>query len=327
MTTVTPITSVVQLNVDDQRSQRSWWDLEKGPILEALVDHYGSEIPGAALTPPRDPAALRARFQKVAPRLTALTDRVRRTFDEDQPAAVMIPKLGLEAAEVDEKRKGAFALAVLLGDPTANIPFDNVLWDVKNKGDEKSGHTSFSENERKADYHTDSASLPIPEHFFFLYAVRAADCGGGISLLRDGRILKNQLEQTSKGREALRALSETTLPKRIPEAFKKYAYLADDGNFYAPVISDREPMWRWRKHGLRRGLASNPEYDTPEVRRALATVSDLLDSAPDEIRTVIPTDGILIVNNHITLHGRTAFTDPERHLLRLRFHKPGTLAA
>jgi hypothetical protein len=324
MTTVTPVTSVVQLDVDDQRS---WWDLEKDHLLETLVDHYGGEIPGAALTPPRDPAALRARFQEVAPRLTALTDRIRRTFDEDQPAAVMIPKLGLGAAGVDEKRKGTFALAVLLGDPTANIPFDNVLWDVKNKGDEKSGHTSFSENERKAGYHTDSASLPVPEHFFFLYAVRAANCGGGISLLRDGRILKKQLEQTSKGREAVRVLSETALPKRIPEAFKRYADLADDGNFYAPVVSDQEPMWRWRKNGLRRGLASNPEYDTPEVRQALATVSDLLDSAPDEIRAVIPTDGILIVNNHITLHGRTAFTDPERHLLRLRFHKPGTLAS
>lgn len=324
MTTITPTTSVVQLDVADQRS---WWDLEQDPILGALADHYGGVIPGTALTPPRDPAALRARLQEAAPRLTALTDRIRRTFDEDQPAAVMIPKLGLGTATVDEKRKGAFALAVLLGDPTANVPFDNVLWDVQNKGDQKSGHTSFSENERKADYHTDSASLPIPEHFFFLYAVRAADCGGGISLLRDGRTLKNQLEQTPNGREAVRVLSETRLPKRIPEAFRKYADIAADGNFYAPVVSEQEPMWRWRKNGLRRGLASNPEYDTPEVRRALATVSDLLDSAPDEIRAVIPTDGILIIDNHITLHGRTAFTDPERHLLRLRFHKPGTLVA
>ena len=107
---------------------------------------------------------------------------------------MLIPKLGLGEAELDEKRKGAFALAVLLGDPTANIPFDHVLWDVTNRGEEESGHTSFSENDRKAGYHTDNGSLPIPEHFFFLYAVRAADCGGGLSLLRDGRILKQQLE-------------------------------------------------------------------------------------------------------------------------------------
>ncbi|WP_433284128.1 TauD/TfdA family dioxygenase [Pseudonocardia sp. CA-142604] len=305
--------------------ERSWWGLEKDSILAALADHYSGEVAGEALIPPREPADLRTRFQEAAPRLTALTERIRRTFDEDQPAAVMIPKLGLNAAGVDEKRKGTFALAVLLGDPTANIPFDNVLWDVKNKSSEKSGHASFSESDRKAVYHTDSASLPIPEHFFFLYAVRAANCGGGISLLRDGRILKQQLEQTSEGREAVRVLSQTKLPKRMPEAFRKHADVADDGNFYAPVISDVEPMWRWREKGLRKGLAANPEYDTPEVRQALTTLTDLLDNGTDEIRTVIPTDGILIVDNHNTLHGRTAFTDPERHLLRLRFHKPGTL--
>ena len=39
---------------------------------------------------------------------------------------------------------------MLLGDPTANIPFDHVLWDVKNRGDESSGHTSFSENDHNA---------------------------------------------------------------------------------------------------------------------------------------------------------------------------------
>jgi hypothetical protein len=323
MSTTTSITSIVQLEVDDERS---WWDTEKDGIRAALVDHYGGDVAGEALAPPRDPAALRARLREVAPRLATLTDRIRWAFDHDEASGVMIPELGLGEAGLDDKRKGAFALAVLLGDSTANIPFDNVLWDVKNKGDEKSGHTSFSENDRKAGYHTDSASLPIPEHFFFLYAVRAADCGGGISLLRDGRILKQQLEQTSQGREAVRVLSETKLPKRIPEAFKKYAHIADDGHFYAPVISDQEPMWRWRKNGLQRGLAANPEYDIPEVQQALATVSDLLDSAPDEIRAVIPTDGIVIINNHITVHGRTAFTDPERHLLRLRFHKPGALA-
>ena len=323
MTTTTPINSVVHLDVDDERS---WWELEKDGIGTALAEHYGGEIAGGALTPPRDPAALRARLRQAAPRLTALTDRIRRAFDDDQAAAVMIPELGLGEAGVDGKSKGAFALAVLLGDPTANIPLDRVLWDVKNRGDESSGHTSFSETDRNAGYHTDNGALPIPEHFFFLYAVRAAGCGGGISLLRDGRIVKQQLEQTPEGREAVRVLTETKLPRRIPAAFKKYADVAENGYQYAPVLSDEEPMWRWRKNGLRRGIAANPECDTPEVQEALATVLDVLNNGPGEIRAVIPTDGILIINNHITLHGRTAFTDPERHLLRLRFHKPGALA-
>ena len=321
MTTTTPINSVVHLDVDDERS---WWELEKDGIGAALAEHYGGEIAGEALTPPRDPVALRARLREVAPRLTALTDRIRSAFDDDQAAAVMIPELGLGEAGVDGKRKGAFALAVLLGDPTANIPFDQVLWDVKNRGDESSGHRGFSETDHKADYHTDNGALPIPEHFFFLYAVRTADCGGGISVLRDGRIVKQQLEQTPEGREAVRVLNETKLPRHISDAFKKYADVAENGYLYAPVLSDEEPMWRWGR--LRRGIAANPEFDTPQVRQALATVLDMLNNGPDVIRVVIPTDGILIINNHITLHGRTAFTDPERHLLRLRFHKPGALA-
>ena len=86
-------------------------------------------------------------------------------------------------------------------------------------------------------------------------------------------------------------------------------------------------MWRWRMKHIRRGVAAHPEYQTPEVRQALDAVTEQLTNGPGEIRMVIPTDGILIINNHITLHGRTAFTDPERHLLRLRFHEPATAEA
>jgi hypothetical protein len=318
MSTAMSTTSIVELDI---AGERSWWATEKDGILAALSDHYGGDVAGEDLAPPRDPAALRARLREVAPRLAALTDRIRRAFDHDQAAGVLIPELGLGEADLDGKRKGAFALAVLLGDPTANIPFNHVIWDVRNRGDESSGHTSFSENDRKANYHTDNGSIPIPERFFFLYAVRAAACGGGLSLLRDGRVIKKQLEETPEGRAAVQLLSETKLPRRIPEAFKQYGDVADDGYLYAPVLAET-PMWRWRKNGIRRGIAAHPEYQTPEVEQALEAVLDKIDNGPDEIRLVIPTDGILIINNHIALHGRTAFSDSERHLLRVRLHEP-----
>jgi hypothetical protein len=115
-------------------------------------------------------------------------------------------------------------------------------------------------------------------------------------------------------------LYATQLPRKIPKAFKKYADVAPDGYLYAPVLSD-EPMWRWRQGGIRRGIAAHPEYQTPEVQQALDILIELLEHGPEEVRQVVPTDGILIINNHIALHGRTAFTDPQRHLLRLRFHE------
>jgi hypothetical protein len=37
------------------------------------------------------------------------------------------PELELGRLEIEDRRKGVFTLAVLLGDPTANIPFDHVL--------------------------------------------------------------------------------------------------------------------------------------------------------------------------------------------------------
>jgi hypothetical protein len=318
MSTAMSTTSIVELDIG---GERSWWATEKDGILGALSDHYGGDVSGEELAPPRDPAALRARLREVAPQLAAVTDRIRRAFDHDHAAGVLIPELGLGEADVDGKRKGAFALAVLLGDPTANIPFNHVIWDVRNRGEEKSGHTSFSENDLKAGYHTDNGSIPIPERFFFLYAVHAAACGGGLSLLRDGRVVKKQLEETPEGRAAVQVLTETSLPRRIPDVFKQYGNVADDGYLYAPVLAET-PMWRWRKNGIRRGIAAHPEYQTPEVQQALDAVLDKLNNGPDEIRLVIPTDGILIINNHIALHGRTAFSDPERHLLRVRLHEP-----
>jgi alpha-ketoglutarate-dependent taurine dioxygenase len=318
MTSTATLRSVVELEVDPKLS---WWPQENGPILATLVDHFGRELPGAALPEPADPAALRSQLRRVAPALAAICDRVRAAFDADGAAAVLVPRLGLAGVDLDEQRKAVFALAALLGDPSANLPFDHVLWDVKNRGDQKSGYMSFSENDHKANYHTDNGAFLIPERFFLLYVVRAAECGGGISKLRDIRVIKKQLEQTEHGRAVIRLLTETKLPKRIspPELYVK-AEVAEDGFQYTPVFADM-PMVRWRTNGLYKGLAAKPEYDTPEVRDALDTVRGLLENGTPELRQVIPSDGLLIVNNHIALHGRSAFTDPHRHLLRLRFHE------
>jgi alpha-ketoglutarate-dependent taurine dioxygenase len=320
MSTPRSFTSVVEVTLTDD--QRDWWATEFDPIRRALVGHYGRELAGEALTPLSDPAALRARLRIAAPRLTELTDRIRAAFDDDKACAVLVPQLWLAGVEVDDQRKAVFALATLLGDPSPNRPFEHVVWDVRNQGDAKSGHTSFSENDHKADYHTDNGALPIPERFFLLYAVRAAECGGGVSKLRDIRVVKQRLGETPQGRKAVRVLTETKLPKRIPQALRTEADVASDGFQYSPVFADK-PLVRWRTNGLYRGLTARPEYDTAEVRSALDTVRALLeDEGAEELRRVVPTDALLVIDNHVALHGRTAFTDPQRHLLRLRFHEP-----
>jgi alpha-ketoglutarate-dependent taurine dioxygenase len=316
-------TSVVEVGFPVGQSR--WWHTEGGAIQRVLAEHYGAEVAGHALSPSVDPNRLRAELRLAAPELTELTDRVRAAFDRRRACAVLVPRLEVAELDTDDKRKAVFAFASLIGDPTANLPFEQVLWDVCNNSETATRHTSFSENDREADYHTDNGALRVPERFFLLYAVRAASCGGGVSMIRDGRVLIEQLRQTPGGRATVELLTEAVVPRRVPKAFQAYADVASDGYKYTPILARSEaepPLWRWRKDRVYQGLAKYPRYATPELCRAVDLVADLLEHGADQVRQTIPTDGLLVVNNHIALHGRTAFTDQRRHLFRLRFHEP-----
>ena len=298
--------------------QRLGWSLEGRAIWAALAEHCGGEVLGEKLVEPDDPAALRAQLRTVAPTLCALTDRVRRAFDEDRACAVIIPEVGLVEFDDDHRRKGMYALAALLGDPLANHPDEVVTWDVRDRSDEDGVQVSHSTSSRSAGYHTDAGYLKTPPRFFLLYAMKAAACGGGESLIRDGRTVLRQLSEFDEGRSAIGVLSQT-LPRRVPAKLRPVAYLAEDGLQYSPVFAD-VPLWRWARRNSRLGLEANPDYATPEVWQALATVNEQLQNGPGELRPMVPTDGAIIVNNHIALHGRTKYTDRSRHLLRIRFH-------
>jgi alpha-ketoglutarate-dependent taurine dioxygenase len=167
--------------------------------------------------------------------------------------------------------------------------------------------------------------LPVPEHFFLLYAVQQANCGGGVSFLRDVRQLRDTLAATEQGRDALRVLGEVEIPMRVPKAFRPHfagmpSYRG--GYHYAPLLTEG-PLVRWRKDKVESALASDADYVTAEVRDAVALFTEHLEDPAQELRRTIPEDGMLIVNNHVALHGRTSFTDPSRHLFRIRFHAAG----
>jgi hypothetical protein len=116
-------------------------------------------------------------------------------------------------------------------------------------------------------------------------------------------------------------LIDSPIPRRIPKAFRDYAHGLVNGYQHVPVFAGT-PLVRWRTDKIYDGLAKRPEFATPAVTKAVDMLNDLLQNTPAEIHQTVPTDGVIIINNHIALHGRTAFTDPQRHLLRLRFHQP-----
>ena len=318
MTATTTVTGIARVDVGDQIG---WWAEEHDAIVAHLADQFGAATPGTALPEPREPAVLREGLRRVAPKLAALTDRVRAEFDEHGACAVEVPALGLAAADIDERRKATFALASLIGDVMANHPMDFAVWDVKTRdADLASGGPSHSTTTRAAHYHTDAGYLPHPPRFFLLYAARAAGCGGGLSLIRDGRVLRDQLAQSEQGRRAMRLLSHE-LPRRVPQQFHSVSQVDEHGCAFAPVYTER-PSWRWARRNIRIGLENHPDHATPEVWEAVEMVKELLEHGDDEFSTALPTDGVLIVDNHLAFHARTVFTDAERHLFRIRFHDP-----
>lgn len=258
-----------------------------------------------------------------------LAEEIRRAF-EAGACAVSVPRLGLAPADLEKRRAALRDLAQLVGAGAAETV------EVRDVGNQAVGTVPAKPAENtvpakpaesaaggdgpdlEAEHHTDSALVPMPERYFMLYAVRAPRCGGGERFLRDGRVLRDRLAALPGGPAAVRALTDTPLPMRVPKSMRGPGHTDAKGYYLAPVLGER-PLWRWRRDKIEAGLAARPEHENAEVRTAIDMVAGLLADSSDDIRLPIPDDAMLLVDNHLTLHGRTAFTDTERLLLRARF--------
>jgi Taurine catabolism dioxygenase TauD, TfdA family len=288
----------------------------------ATLDEHFPGVPGIALTPPRDLVSLRASLRERAPRMLRLADSLLSAL-RGGLSSVTIPTLGIGHESIDRKRKLLYALSALMGMPSAAEPRRHrVVWDLKPTLQSGEYFPTFSEHDGEAFYHTDVQYYARPERYFLLYIVEPARCGGDELMMRHGRSLKAQLMDTEQGREAVRVLSHALLPFRVPTVFTSTGSGSDKQFTHAAVFGD-DVFLRWRGDTIRRGLEENPALATHEVRSAVECVESLLRSAPGEHRAMLPKDSLCVVDNHVVLHGRTSFSDRERHLIRIRFH--GTL--
>lgn len=292
--------------------------------LAVLADHYGGDVDPARLVPPERDGPLRADLSARAPQLSDLAGEIRDRLEGDFSALVM-PRLGLGAIPVPARSALLFALSVSLGRPTATDKVDRrVVWDVKVREEKvKSNSVStFSEHPYEADLHTDTQYFAEPERYMMLYYIVPASCGGGISTIRDLQCLRRALEATADGRWALQYLTGRALPFRIPAIFTQTGGADKVEVTFAPIFSDR-PAVRFRTDTLRRGLDLYPEFDTPDLRRALAIVNEEVMQQDKLISVHMPTDSLQVLNNHEALHGRSPFADHRRHVLRIRVADTG----
>lgn len=232
--------------------------------------------------------------------------------------AIVIEKLGLSNFPEPERNQLLCALSIALGYPTPTDPREGrLLWDVKARPLPKGHFATFSEHSDRADLHTDTQYYRHPENFFLLYSIRSARCGGGKSILCNGRDIQEQLLETSEGQEAYDVLSSYQFPFRIPTSFTQSGNVDVIETTLAPIFSV-DPLIRFRMDTLEKGFQARPDLDTPEARAALKALFHVIENRVNVLKHGLADDDLMICDNHTALHGRTVYLDQQRHLIRVR---------
>lgn len=297
-------------------NQRNFdWGQDQAAII-ALVGRYFSDFNGNGFYPHPDEVALQRELLAV-PSLRYL----QRYIAGAEARGLAITGLGLAGLEEAPRNAVLYAIALSLGFPTSTDQrTQRVAWDIRARpgSAQKSSFVTFSERVGSADMHTDSSFYPMPEEQFLLYVVTAARCGGGASLLIGVDDIYAELQRTEAGRAACALLFETPLPFRVPSV-----YAASDEQVeieMAPVFERHgaQLTMRWRYDSLLKGLAARPTLDTPAVRSALELLHEVIEQRAPRFSQQLPDDTLLWANNRRSLHGRADYTDPARHLIRIR---------
>jgi hypothetical protein len=231
-----------------------------------------------------------------------------------------ITELGLAHLGEGQRNAVLYAIALTRGFPTSTDQRTRrVAWDVRARPGmgQDARFTTFSERVGGAEMHTDSSFYPMPEEQFMLYVMSAARCNGGESLLIDVDDIHRELQKTREGRIAYSLLTTREVPFRVPAV-----YAAQDGNveyYLAPVFRhDGGLKIRWRYDSIMKGLAACPALSSPELVEAVELVNDIVERQAPRFHRRLPDDTLLWADNHHTLHGRAIYTDPARHLIRIR---------
>lgn len=209
-------------------------------------------------------------------------------------------------------------MSKLIGEPTVTDQVTNtVLWPVRAVANPGMANLTFSQTQDEAEYHTDTQYFPKPEETFGLWSVNPDKNGDGVSGVIDGRELVRRIEQSDGGTEVVQILKETLFPFRVPSVFTASASDATIEVHEAPILSV-DPYIRYRRETIEKGLKIAGRKLSKDEEFALRRIEEEI-TQPDIAYTFFLEKGdVVFMNNHELLHSRTAFTDPNRYLIRVR---------
>lgn len=287
--------------------------------LFQMIERRFADFNDNGFYPHPDEVALREELREIG-----TLRRLAAALRELNAHGVVLRGLGLAGLPEERRNAALYALTLMLGYPTSTDQrTGRVAWNVKARppGGADARFVTFSERVGSADMHTDSSFYPMPEEQFILYVVRAAQCDGGHSLLVDGESIYTALQRTAAGRAAYDLLRDVPVPFQVPSV---YAASDDSVEYHVATVfgaprraGDRFTL-RWRYDAIKKGLVACPSMSTPALCDALALMNEAAEEDAARFREQLPTDTLLIADNHRMLHGRTTYTDEQRHLIRIR---------
>jgi len=294
------------------------WDGCKRLITRTIAEFYPHNST-SLFQPHYNERLLRKSVLDAAPPLRALREQVLEHMAAGS-VAVILTDLGL-ANHIEEWRCLLYGLALAFGFPTpSDQKSGQLLWDVRPKPTPIGREASYSEHSGEADLHTDSQYFEEPEQLAILYAVRRACCGGGVSVFSGMNSILETLHERGDNDSLLGMLHEPIYPFPLYDPyFAATNWEEADARppvIRRPILADR-PRLRFRKDVIEHSFALESTAQPTEARQAFEAFVNLL-RAVETTSFLLESDCAVIWNNHEALHGRTAFSDSQRHLIRIR---------
>lgn len=263
-------------------------------------------------------------FENIGDRVLALKETANRIKSALQTGFRFCIVDGLRFEELDDnpKLRDAYICAIcsLIGHPTITDQTScSIVWPIKVNADSGVKNLTYSQHNGSAALHTDTQYFEHPEEVMSLWCLQSDRNGDGESLVADGQMVIRKLLERAIGKETVRILSKSRFPFRVPSIFTADATDECVEIFVGPIIG-KNPLIRYRRETIDKAR----EIDGYELSEKLLKMLDEVDSVLRDpeiaFRFLLKRGEVIFTNNHEILHGRTAFHDPERHLLRVRFN-------
>jgi alpha-ketoglutarate-dependent taurine dioxygenase len=224
----------------------------------------------------------------------------------------------LHTVNPEEAKVALAGIASFFGtlSPT-DVKDGRIVWHITPQNKTDYSFKTFSETDLEAQLHTDSQYRTRPEDVFLLGCMVSDEFGKGTNTILKSESLINAMQEIY-GSEAVEILKQP-FPFRVPTVFTGTGDEGQPEVIWAPIIKDDERM-RFRADTIQAALELPYINITDDQAFVFQALRDVVWNHDLQYRHLYPGQ-VLLVDNWRVLHGRTAFTNQQRLLHRIRVHK------